>query len=97
MLIVNEKTKRVNAFMDKVENERQERHKRAQEDAKLAGELRQMSREGDSVNRTNRIRNVRDFNTKFIGKLARLSKIRQTTGTMSRDDAARIVREIKAQ
>ena len=81
--------------MNKLNAETEEFRKKKMEDSSLSHQLRRMNREADSVRRSGDKRKISAFNRKYVAKISRLSVIRQTTGTMDREDAVREVKKWK--
>ena len=97
MLIPNKKTKDVEEFMKKLDKDVRERKATDSRMARLQNEIRIMSRDRMSVQRSGNMQRIERFNNLFVSKLAELSRIMQTNGHTNRDDIARMVRKIKAQ
>lgn len=97
MLIPNNKTKDVEEFMKKLDNDVRERKVTDFRMARLQNEIRIMSRDRMSVQRSGNTQRIERFNKSFISKLAELSKLLQTHGFSNRDEIATMVRKIKAQ
>jgi len=97
MIVPSQKMKDVDDFMKKLDKEVKERKVIDFRMAHLQNDLRRMSRDRMSVERSGDVNRIGTFNRLFIAKLAELSRIMQTHGFSSRDEAAQMVREIKAQ
>jgi len=95
MLILSDKTKSLHRVMDKVERDVEERRRKEYQDAKLSRELRRMSRESDSIQRTGDKRKIRSFNKKYVSHLKDLSLNRQARGNTNRDEVVKQVKEWK--
>lgn len=95
MLIETEHTKKIDEQIKKAEEMGTERERNEQQDSNLSAELREMNRRSDSARRSGSMNRIRIFNKNYADKITKLSKLRQTTGTMDRDEAAEIVREWK--
>lgn len=89
--------KDVEEFMKKLDKDMKERKVTDFRMARLRNDLRMMSKDRMSVQRSGDIKRIGQFNRLFVSKLSELSKLMQTHGNTSRDDAAKMVREIKAQ
>ena len=89
--------KSVEEFMMKLDKEMRERKVTDFRMARLQNELRMMSKDRMSVQRSGNVKRIALFNRLFVSKLAELSKLMQTHGFTNRDDAANMVRQIKAQ
>lgn len=97
MIVANKKMKNVEEFMKKLDNDVRERKVTDSRMARLQNEIRIMSRDRMSVQRSGNKQRIERFNNLFVSKLAELSKIMQTHGFTNRDEVARMVRKIKAQ
>lgn len=97
MLVSNQKMKEVENMMNKLDNDMRSRKVTDFRIARLRNELRMMAKDRESVERSKNEQRISKFNKLFISKIAELSKLMQTTGFSSRDDAAELVRQIKAQ
>lgn len=97
MIVANKKMKDVEEFMKKLDNDVRERKVTDFRMARLQNEIRQMSRDRMSVQRSGNTQRIERFNNLFIFKLAELSKLLQTHGFSNRDEIATMVRKIKAQ
>jgi len=97
MLVANKKMNDVEEFMKKLDNDMRERKVTDFRMAKLQNEIRSMSRDRMSVQRSGNTQRIERFNNLFISKLAELSRILQTHGFSNRDEVAKMVRRIKAQ
>ena len=97
MIVANKKMNDVEEFMKKLENDVRERKVTDTRMARLQNEIRIMSRDRMSVQRSGNKQRIERFNNLFVSKLAELSRIMQTNGHTNRDDIARMVRKIKAQ
>jgi hypothetical protein len=95
MIVTNEKMKDVEEFMRKLEGEMKERNEKDYRMIRLKNDLKIMSRDRESVERSKDEKRIGKFNTLFIAKLAELSRLVQTTGQSNRDDVAKIVRAAK--
>lgn len=95
MLIQDEKVKRTERIMDKLNAETEDFRRKKMEDSTISHELRSMNRESDSVRRSGNKRRIAAFNKRYVSKMSRLATIRQTTGNMDRDDAVREVQTWK--
>lgn len=89
--------KNVEEFMDKLDKDMRERKVTDFRMARLQNELRTMSRDRMSVQRSGDTKRIAVFNRLFVSKIAELSTIMQTHGFTSRDESAQMVREIKAK
>lgn len=97
MIVANKKMNDVEEFMKKLDNDVRERKVTDFRMARLQNEIRQMSRDRMSVQRSGNKQRIERFNNSFISKLAELSTILQTHGFSNRDEVAKMVRKIKAQ
>ena len=97
MIIPSEKMKDVEAFMTKLDSDMGERKVTDFRIARLKNDLRMMSRNRLSVQRSKDEKRIGRFNQLFISKLAELSKLVQTHGFTNRDEVVEMVRKIKAQ
>lgn len=97
MIVANKKMNDVEEFMKKLDNDVRERKVTDFRMARLQNEIRQMSRDRMSVQRSGNKQRIERFNNLFISKLAELSTILQTHGFSNRDEVAKMVRKIKAQ
>lgn len=97
MLVSNKKMQDVEAFMQKLDSDMKARNVSDQRMARLRNELRIMSRDRMSIERSKDQRKIALFNNQFVSKLAELSKLVQTHGFTNRDEVATIVRKVKAQ
>jgi len=89
--------KDVEVFMEKLDKDMGERKVTDFRIARLKNDLRMMSRDRLSVERSKDVKRIGRFNQLFISKLAQLSTLVQTHGFTNRDDVAAMVRKIKAQ
>lgn len=87
--------KDVEAFMQKLGVDMDSRKQTDFRIARIKREIRMMSLHRESIERSRDEQKIGEFNRRFISRLAELSRIMQTTGFSDRDEAARIVREIK--
>lgn len=97
MLIDDQKSKEVEKFMNKLNEEIRERNITDFRIVKLRSELKKMSMFRESVQRSKDEKRIGNFNNMFISKLGELSRILQTHGFSKRDDAAELVRKIKSK
>jgi hypothetical protein len=95
MLILDDKIRRTEQVMSKLNAETEEFRRKKMEDSSLSHQLRRMNREADSVRRSGDKRKIHSFNRKYVSKMSHLATIRQTTGTMDREDAVREVKKWK--
>lgn len=97
MLVSNQKMEEVKEFMQKLDDDMKNRKVKDFRITRLQNDIRMMSRDRMSVERSKDDKRISKFNKLFISKLAELSTLMQTTGFSNRDEVARIVRKIKAQ
>jgi hypothetical protein len=97
MLVTNQKMKDVEDFMKKLDNDVRERKVTDFRMARLQNEIRIMSKDRMSVQRSGNMQRIERFNNLFVSKLSELSKIMQTNGFTNRDEIAKMVRRIKSQ
>lgn len=97
MIIPNEKMKDVEDFMTKLDRDMGERKVTDFRIARLRNDLKMMSRDRMSVERSKDEKRIGRFNNVFVSKLAELSSLMQKHGFTNRDDVAAMVRKIKAQ
>ena len=97
MLVSNQKLKNAEEFMNKLDKDMRERKVTDFRMARIKRDLRLMSQDRMSVERSRDEKRISKFNKLFISKLAELSRLVQTHGFTSRDEVAEIVRKIKAQ
>ena len=97
MIVNSQKKKNLEEFMSKLDSDMKERNIVDSRVATLKKELRSMSRDRESVQRSKNENRIGNFNKLFIAKLSELSRIMQTHGFSNRDEVAGIVRKIKAQ
>lgn len=97
MLVSNQKMKNAEEFMNKLDNDMRERKVTDFRMARIRRDLRMMSQDRMSVERSKDEKRISNFNKLFISKLAELSRLVQTHGFTNRDEVAEIVRKIKAQ
>jgi hypothetical protein len=97
MLVENDKMKNADEFMAKLESDLKERSITDYRIIRLRTDLRRMSHDRESVERSKDEKRIEKFNNAFIARLGELSKLMQTTGRTNRDDVAKIVREVKAK
>ncbi len=97
MLVENEKMKNAEEFMQKLESDMKDRQVTDYRMIRLRSEIRRMSHDRESVERSKDEKRIEKFNNAFISKLAELSRLVQTTGRTNRDEVAKIVREVKAK
>ena len=97
MIIPNEKMKNAEEFMQKLESDLKDRQVTDYRIIRLRSEIRKMSHDRESVERSKDEKRIGKFNNLFISKLGELSRLVQTTGRTNRDDVAKIVREVKAK
>ena len=84
-------------FMQKLESDMKERQVTDYRIIRLRTDLRRMSADRESVERSKNEERIVKFNNIFIAKLGELSRIMQTTGFTKRDDVVQTVREVKAK
>ena len=97
MIIDDTKSKYLEEFMAKLDSDVKERKITDGRATLLRAELRAMSKDRESVQRSKDERRIGRFNKLFIHKLGELSRILQTHGHSNPDEVAEIVRKIKAQ
>jgi len=97
MIIDNQKLKDVEAFMSKLNNDMRERNITDFRIIKLRTDLKRMAIHRESIQRSKDEKRIGKFNNLFVAKLGELSKLMQTHGFSKRDDAAELVRKMKAQ
>lgn len=97
MLVSSKKMKDVEAFMQKLDEDMRERKVTDFRIARLRRDIRMMSRDRESVERSKNTKRIGLFNKLFISKLAELSRLMQTHGFTNRDEIAEMVRRAKAQ
>jgi hypothetical protein len=64
---------------------------------KLRTDLKAMAVHRESIQRSKDIKRIDKFNKLFVSKLGELSKLMQMHGFSNRDDAAELVRKMKAK
>jgi hypothetical protein len=97
MIVPNQKMKNAVEFMQKLESDMKERQVTDYRIIRLRTDLRRMSADRESVERSKNEERIVKFNNIFIAKLGELSRIMQTTGFTKRDDVVQTVREVKAK
>lgn len=97
MLISNEKMKNVDEFMKKLDDDMRERKLTDFRMTRIRLQLKAMSRDRESIERSKDEQRIGRFNKLFIANLAELSKLMQTHGFSNRDEIADLVRKAKAQ
>ena len=97
MLVENEKMKNADEFMAKLESDMKGRQITDYRMIRLRTELRRMSHDRESIERSKDEKRIGKFNNLFIAKIGELSTLVQTTGRTNRDDVAKIVREVKSK
>jgi len=97
MLIETEKTIQFSRAIEKSEREAQEREMKERKASSLSAELRSMSRISESVERSKSQNRIGNFNNNMVSKISELSRIKQTTGTTTREEAADTIRQWKQE
>lgn len=97
MLVENEKMKNADEFMAKLESDMKGRQMTDYRMIRLRSEIKRMSHDRESVERSKDEKRIGKFNNLFIAKIGELSRLVQTTGRTNRDEVAKIVREVKAK
>jgi hypothetical protein len=97
MIVPNQKMQNAVEFMSKLESDMKERQVTDYRIIRLRTDLRRMSADRESVERSKNEERIVKFNNIFIAKLGELSRIMQTTGFTKRDDVVQTVREVKAK
>ncbi len=87
----------VKQFMRKLEDDKTARAKDDFRVAKLKNDIKRMSYDRMSVERSGNLQRIKKFNILFVSKLSELSQLLQKNGNSNREDIARLVRNIKAQ
>jgi hypothetical protein len=77
MLVISQKTEATEKFMKKVDKERDEREKLLRENANIRRDLRNMGKDRGKLERGGDKGKIGRFNKDYVGKLSRLSIIRQ--------------------
>lgn len=96
MIIDNQKLKDVEEFMQKLNNDMRERNITDFRIIKLRTDIKRMAIHRESIQRSKDEKRIGKFNNLFVAKLGELSKLMQTHGFSNRDDAAELVRKMKA-
>jgi hypothetical protein len=97
MLVTNDKMKNADEFMAKLESDMKAVQITDYRIIRLRTDIRRMSHDRESVERSKDEKRIEKFNNLFISKLGELSRLVQTTGRTNRDDVAKIVREVKSK
>ena len=97
MLIETEETKKLNQQIEKSERNYEKDERKRQKAVNLSAELREMTRRSNSVERSQSQNRIGIFNRNFTDKFTELSRLRQTTGNMDRDEAVETIRQWKKE
>jgi hypothetical protein len=97
MLINDQTLQQLNSVLDKIELDKNETDENNKKIARIKFEIRAMSKHSKSIQRSGNEKRIGEFNIKFIKALSELSRLIQTTGQSNRDEAVRLVKEIKSK
>lgn len=91
MIIHDQQLKDVEETMQSIERGVRRDAKKTSEIVRLENEIRAMSRDAKSVERSGDTSRIQRFNKMYIDKLGRLSRLRQTSGSSKREDIAFLI------
>lgn len=95
MILTNKKTEDLDQFMVDLKKNVQKRREVDSRMESIKREIRMLSKHRESIERSRDTRKIGIFNKRYIALLAELSMLIQKNGTSNRDEAAKIIQEIK--
>lgn len=93
MLIVDDRVKKAEVAMDKIELDKASQEQLRRRNAQLSAILRRLNRESESVKRSGDMRKIARFNKEFVSITRELTIIRGKIGRTNRDDVVETVKK----